>query len=48
VFPDEIMGEKFLRQHIANLEARVKELMSALKEIDPAHSVLKVMKSNSS
>ncbi|KAA1124089.1 hypothetical protein PGTUg99_026746 [Puccinia graminis f. sp. tritici] len=35
------MGEKFLRQHIANLEARVKELISALKEIDPGHSVLK-------
>ncbi|KAH9451699.1 hypothetical protein Pst134EA_025643 [Puccinia striiformis f. sp. tritici] len=41
VFPDEIMGEKFLRQHIANLEARVRELSFALKEVDPSHSVLK-------
>ncbi|WAQ91499.1 hypothetical protein PtA15_14A383 [Puccinia triticina] len=40
VFPDEIMGERFLRQHIANLEARVRELSSALKEIAPDHSVL--------
>ena len=34
------MGERFLRQHIANLEARVRELSSALKEIAPDHSVL--------
>ncbi|KNZ59164.1 hypothetical protein VP01_1792g8 [Puccinia sorghi] len=45
IFPDEIVGEKFLRQHIANLEARVKELSSALKESDPDHPALKVSKS---
>ncbi|KAI9613181.1 hypothetical protein H4Q26_010460 [Puccinia striiformis f. sp. tritici PST-130] len=37
------MGEKFLRQHIANLEARVRELSFALKEVDPSHSVLSAL-----
>ncbi|PLW38398.1 hypothetical protein PCANC_13675 [Puccinia coronata f. sp. avenae] len=40
IFPDEIVGEKFLRQHIANLEVRIRELSSALKEINPDHPVL--------
>lgn len=40
-FPDDAMGEKFLRQHIAHLEVRVTELSAALSEIDPDHAALK-------